>query len=143
MLWSNLEEVGKLFEPWEEFERMRRAFFRASAPSNGEFPAVNVWSSADSALVTTELPGVDPGEIDISVSGNTLTVKGEREPETLADGESYHRRERWYGKFSKAIDLPFNVQAEKVHAKFVRGILSIDLPRAESERPKKIEITSY
>ncbi len=141
MLWHDLEEMEtRLFDPWQEFERMRNAFFRASAPSNGEFPAVNLWSSAENAVVTTELPGVDPSAIDISVTGDVLTIKGSRTPEELKEGESYHRRERWYGQFSKTVELPFTVETEKVTAKFLNGVLRIELPRAESEKPKKIEI---
>jgi HSP20 family protein len=65
-----------------------------------------------------------------------------RKADELGDDESYHRRERWAGQFSKTIELPFNVQAEKVEAKFSKGILSITLPRAEAEKPKKIIIKS-
>lgn len=141
MLWNDLEEMErKLFDPWLEFDRMRKAFFRTQTPSNGEFPAVNVWSSAENAVVTTELPGVDPSAIDIAVTGDVLTIKGSRNPEELKDGESYHRRERWHGQFSKTVELPFNVQQDKVSAKFLNGVLRIELPRAESEKPKKIEI---
>ena len=119
---------------------MRRAFLRPPLPSNEEFPPVNVWLTADNAVVTTELPGVDASGIDISVSVKTLTLKGSRQPETTSEGESYHRRERWSGQFSKTIELPFNVQADRIHARFSKGVLSIELPRAEAEKPKKIEI---
>ncbi len=140
MLWTELEDrMERLFDPWQEFERMRRSFF-TPAPSRGDFPAVNVWVGADHAVLTTELPGLAHDAIEISVSGNTLTLKGSREPEKMGEDESYHRRERWYGQFSKTINLPFNVEADKVHATFSKGVLSIDLPRAESEKPRKIEI---
>lgn len=143
MLWHDLEEIERnLFDPWQEFERMRNAFFRATTPSNGEFPAVNIWSSAEKAVVTTELPGVDPSAIDISVTGSVLTIKGARMPEELKEGESYHRRERWYGQFTKTVELPFNAEMDKVSAKFLNGVLKIELPRAASEAPKKIEIKS-
>jgi len=140
MLWTNLEEFRKSTDPWEELERVRRAFSMAMAPSNGEFPAVNIWSSGDKAIVTTEVPGIEPEAIDISVAGKTLTLKGTRQPEELKEEESYHRKERWYGQFTKAIDLPFNVEADKVKARFSRGVLHIDLPRAEAEKPRRIEI---
>ena len=143
MLWSNLQNLERIWDPWEELERMRSSLFRPAGPShasNGEFPSVNVWSASDGVVITTELAGIEPSALDISVSGSTVTLKGARQPEELKEGESYHRRERWQGQFSKTIDLPFNVQVDKVKAKFSKGILYVELPRAEAEKPRKIEI---
>jgi HSP20 family protein len=139
MLWSDLERLMN-FDPWREFERFNRTLPRPAAPSTVEFPALNVWVGADRALVTTELPGVDKEAIDVSVSGNVLTLKGSRNPEELKEDESYHRRERWYGEFSKTLDLPFDIEVQKVEAKFSKGILTVTLPRAEAEKPRKISI---
>jgi len=121
---------------------MQRAFSRQVTPSTTEFPAVNVWVGGDTAVVTTELPGVDPKAIDISVVGRSLTLRGSREPEELKDNQSYHRRERWYGQFTKTLELPFDVESAKVEAKFGKGILSITLPRAEADKPRKITVKS-
>ena len=63
-------------------------------------------------MVTTELPGIDADAIDISVTGKTLVLKGSREPLEVKEGNSYHRRERWYGQFTKTIELPFAVEAK-------------------------------
>jgi len=142
MLWSDLESIGGLWDPWREFDRMQRALSRWSTPSSIEFPAVNVWVSGDTALVTTEIPGVDTGALDISVVGKSLTLRGSRVAEELKEGDSYHRRERWHGQFTKTIELPFTVEAGKVEAKFAKGILNIILPRAEAEKPKKISVKS-
>ena len=142
MLWSDLERFGRLVDPWRELERMQRAFSRRVTPSTTEFPAVNVWVGGDTAVVTTELPGVDPKAIDISVVGRSLTLRGSREPEELKDNQSYHRRERWYGQFTKTLELPFDVESAKVEAKFGKGILSITLPRAEADKPRKITVKS-
>jgi HSP20 family protein len=140
MLWSDLERIGRLWDPLGEFDRMQRALSRWTAPSAVEFPAVNVWVSADTALVTTEIPGVDPNALDISVVGKSLTLRGSRVADELKQGESYHRRERWYGQFTKTIELPFTVESGKVEAKFAKGILNITLPRAEAEKPRKISV---
>jgi HSP20 family protein len=142
MLWSDLERFDSIWNPWHELDPMARTLSRLVPPSKVEFPAVNVWLAENSALVTTEIPGVDPQAIDISVVGKSLTLRGSRHPEELREGESYHRRERWYGQFTKTIDLPFNVQADKVAARFSRGVLSIELPRAEAEKPRKITVKS-
>lgn len=142
MLWSEFERLGWPLDPWRDFERMRRAMTRWNAPTNVEFPAVNVWIAENSAVVTAELPGIDPGEIDISVVGKTVTIRGSRKPEEQKEGESYHRRERWQGQFTKTLEMPFNIESGKVDARFVKGVLSIALPRAEAEKPRKISVKS-
>ncbi len=139
MLMTNF---ARLLDPWDEFERMRQPFFSQTAPSNAEFPAFNVWVSGDDAIVTSELPGMDRGAIEISVVGKTLTVRGSRRFAELAEGESFHRKERWFGQFTKTFELPFSIDAEKVRAQLAGGVLEISLPRAEAERPRKIEIKS-
>ncbi|GAB4485120.1 MAG: Hsp20/alpha crystallin family protein [Thermodesulfovibrionales bacterium] len=141
MLWSDWERLGTWnLDPWREFERMRRSITRPFSAAAADFPAVNVWTSADAAIVTTEIPGIDPKDIDISVVGKTFTLKGSRRPQEAQEGETFHRRERWHGQFTRSFDLPFQIQADKVHARFSKGVLSIELPRAEAEKPRKIEI---
>jgi HSP20 family protein len=142
MLWTDFERFGRPIDPWRELERMSRALARATAPSEGEFPAVNLWVAADRATATMEIAGIDPKEIDISVAGKSLTVRGSRRPEETKEDEQYHRRERWYGQFSRSLELPFTVDADKVKAHYAKGVLSMDLPRAEAEKPRKIEIKS-
>lgn len=147
MLWTDgLGMFGRGLDPWSEFKRieneMNRVLSRYVSPSTSDFPAVNIWSDAEETMVTTEMPGLDTNSIDISVIGKTLVIKGNREPENPEEGSSYHRRERWYGQFTKAIELPFTIEANKVTAKFTNGILTIRLPRSEDEKPKKISIKS-
>lgn len=134
--------------PWRQIERMQREMdqllggFSAASRSRvaPSFPAINVWLSEEGAVVTAELPGVDAENIDISVVGETLTLTGSRQPAELAEGEKYHRRERGFGKFTRTFQLPFTVEADKVEAKFDKGILHIFLPRAEAEKPRKIAV---
>jgi HSP20 family protein len=147
MLWTTgLGRFGGGLSPWTDLERMEnemnRMLSRYAYPSSSDFPAFNIWGAPDQAVVTTEIPGIEPESIDISVAGSTLTVRGSREQEAAREGESYHRRERWYGKFSKTIELPFTIQADKVEARFAKGILSITLPRSEAEKPKKVMVKS-
>jgi HSP20 family protein len=142
MLWSDLERIGRLIDPWREFERVNRSLSRWVSPSTIEFPAVNVWVAGDTAVVTTELPGIDPNAIDISVVGKTLTLRGSRKPEEFKENESYHRRERWHGQFTKTIELPFDIDSGKVDAQYRKGILRITLPRAEADKPRKISVKS-
>ena len=141
MLWSDFERLGRFWDPWQDFERMRRSFVgNGGTSASVEFPAVNIWVTGDDALLTAEIPGVNPDTIELSVVGQSLTIRGERQSEKLTDGEMYHRQERWQGRFSKTIELPFAIESGKVNAKFTKGVLSVILPRAEAEKPKKIAV---
>jgi HSP20 family protein len=105
-----------------------------------EFPATNVWVSENSAVVTTEVPGIDPIALEISVVKDSLTLRGSRKAEELKEGEAYHRQERWNGQFTRTLELPFPVDADKVEARFAKGVLYISLPRAEADKPRKITV---
>ncbi len=132
--------------PWREMERLRREMNRLfSGVTSGTtvalgFPAMNVWTNEDGAVVTAELPGIDPKEIDISVNNDTLTVTGCRQPQEIPEDITYHRRERGCGRFSRSFQLPFQVEAGKVSAAFERGVLQITLPRAEADKPRRIAV---
>jgi len=142
MLLRELESIGSFLDPWKDFERMNRSFFRNSLSRSREFPLVNVWKDGNSATLTTEIPGLDKADIEITVVGRNITLKGSRTPEELSEGESYHRKERWYGKFSRTIEMPFVIDADKVSAQFKRGILNVHVERAEADKPRKISIKS-
>ena len=134
--------------PWREMSRLQREMNRllsgtsqwpglSGAPS---YPAMNVWTDQDGAVVTAEMPGINADDIDISVQEDTLTLRGNRAPDEVPEGGTYHRRERGAGQFTRSLQLPFQVEAGKVEASYAKGILSITLPRAEADRPKKITI---
>lgn len=137
MLWSD-----RVFDTLREIEGMRRALRRLDVPAAVEFPATNVWVSNDDAVVTTEIPGIDPNTLEISVVKDSLTLRGSRQAEELKEGETYHRQERWNGQFTKTLQLPFAVESGKVEARFSKGVLAIILPRAEAEKPRKILVKS-
>ena len=108
----------------------------------GTYPALNVWTNEDGLVLTAELPGFSPDDIDISVVGDSLTLSGERKADDVPEGTRYHRRERGYGKFSRTLQLPYTVEADGVEALFNNGILHVQLPRAEADKPKKITVKS-
>ncbi|MGC9522597.1 MAG: Hsp20/alpha crystallin family protein [Anaerolineae bacterium] len=124
-------EMNDLLTRWSTWPQLRMA------PS---FPAMNLWTSDEAAIVTAELPGFDPDEIDISVEDRTLTVTGSRAPEEIAEDATIHRQERSYGRFSRALRLPFEVEVDQVEATFTNGVLHISLPRSEQDRPRKITV---
>ena len=122
-----------------QFPRAARAFETPRRVASA-FPAMNIWINEDTAIVTARVPGVNLENIDISVKANTVTVAGARNPVELGDGETFLRRERRYGNFSRTFQLPFNVEADAVEATLEKGILQITLPRAEADKPKKIAV---
>lgn len=135
MLVPNFERLERLLDPWWEFRHL-------DTDSSNDYPVVNVWLNGDDAELTTELPGVKPEDIDISVVDKSVTLHGSRKADELHNEKLYHRRERWSGDFTKSIDLPFRVDAEKVNARFNKGVLYISLPRVEVDKPRKIKISS-
>ena len=147
MLLHRLTDTG-LLNSLREVENIRNRLNNlltletADQLASPAFPPINTWLSEEGAVVTAELPGISPEELDLNIVNDTLTVKGTREQEKLADGETMHRRERGSGQFSRTVQLPFKIEADKVEARFSKGILEIKLPRAESEKPKKITIHS-
>lgn len=134
--------------PVREMERLRREVDRlfsqvptgmelATAPS---YPPMNVWLNEDSVLVTAELPGCRSDNLEVSVVNDTLTLSGSRVAEDLPEGAIYHRRERGCGRFTRTFQLPFRIEAGQVQAHFEKGVLQVTLPRAEDDKPKKIQI---
>ncbi len=132
---------------WREMDRLQRDMNRLfnqyyptqlrTAPS---YPAINIWTNENGQFVSAEMPGVRVDDIDISVNGDKLTISGERDSDEFSENAHFHRKERGFGKFSRTIQLPFAVDAEKVEASFKDGVLNITLPRIEAEKPKKITI---
>jgi len=135
-VWKEMDELQR------ELNQVFNNFYPNRMRTAGGYPAMNVWANEDSVLITAEVPGVNPKEIDISVLGDTLTLNGVRNPVELPEGARYHRRERGYGKFTRTIKLPYTADVKKVDAKFKNGVLNITLPRAEADKPLKIAVKS-
>ena len=140
--WNHSDDP--FWRPWQDFFRFSGAFDDpwARSWSRSSKPHLNVWTSPEAAVVTVQLPGVDPAALDLSLEGKTLTLRGERTPLELGDGESAPRRERAFGPFARTVELPFEVENDAVSASYEHGVLAVTLPRAESNKPKKIAIAS-
>jgi len=145
------------WRPWDEFREMERrldemfrhplltlrhppAWWRVPTAELGWMPALEVYEKDDKFVVRAELPGMKKEDIDISIVGDTLTIRGERKAESEVKDEDYYRCEMCYGKFSRAITLPSAIQADKVEASYQNGILEIVLPKAIEAKPKKVEV---
>ncbi len=126
-----------------EMEQIFHGFFD-DAPEFGvvggrTLPPLNVWEDDGNLYVEAELPGVSMSDIEIFVSGDELTVKGERKASTEEDA-AWHRRERGAGTFSRAIRLPVEIDTEKVEANLTNGVLLITLPKSPASRPRRIDV---
>jgi HSP20 family protein len=128
-------------DPFALMRRLNDGLDQAWAPAASRgFPAVNIWQGADSTAVTAVLPGMEPGDIEIQVKEDLLAISGERKPPETGEDASWHRRERAYGRFSRAIQLPYRVDPEKVEARFRDGVLEVELHRPEEDKPRRIDI---
>jgi len=104
-------------------------------------PALEVFEKEDKFVVKVELPGMKEEDIDVSVSDDTLTIKGERKSESEVNEESYYCCERSYGSFFRSIALPSTVDAEKIEASYENGVLEVNLTKAAEVKPKKIAVS--
>jgi len=106
------------------------------------YPAVNLYGNNEKLVLTSEVPGVSLDDLDIKIHGRTLTLKGKRDALELSEGECFTCHERGHGEFSRSITLPYLVESDKVEAGYDKGVLRIELPRAEKEKPKKIKVAA-
>lgn len=104
------------------------------------YPPMNVWSSEDGILIDAELPGIDPKDVDISVMGDELTLRGRIQAQEAGKGEVFHRRERPTGEFTRTLQLPFRAAADSVKATYRNGVLRVTVPRGEEDKPKRIAV---
>lgn len=102
--------------------------------------ALDVIENPDEFLVKASIPGINPDDLDITFSNNTLTIKGEIKEDKEFEQAQYHVRERRYGSFSRSISLPAGIQSDQITADYENGVLKLHLPKAEEVKPKRIQI---
>ena len=137
--WSDLvslrDAMDRLFE--ESFVRPRAGWL---APLSDGGLAVDMYETDDEVVVKTAVPGVKSEDIDVSITGDVLTIKGETKTEEKVERANYIRQERRYGAFSRSLSLPSTVVADKATAEFENGMLTLTLPKAEEVKPKTIQV---
>jgi HSP20 family protein len=144
MEWRPFREISRLRR---EMDRLWDDYFgagrRGLRPLQAEFaPAVDIKETDTEIVVKAEVPGIDAKDINISVAGDVLTIKGEKKSEREEKEENYHLVERSYGSFSRSLGLPAAVDLDKVEAKYEKGVLTVTCPKKEAAKPKAIEIKS-
>jgi HSP20 family protein len=142
MEWRPFREVSRLRREmdrlWDDYFGPGRQAFK---PMEMEFaPAVDVKETADKVVIKAEVPGIDAKDINISITGDVLTIKGEKKSEREEKEENYHVVERSYGSFSRSLVLPAAVEVDKIEAGYDKGVLTVTCPKKEEVKPKAIEI---
>ncbi|MGH8065191.1 MAG: Hsp20/alpha crystallin family protein [Candidatus Entotheonellia bacterium] len=139
------------WRPFEDFSTLRREMDRLLEHFFGEpsgegrpvgrwTPRTNVTETKDSLTITAELPGLEAKDVDVAISGDMLTIKGEKKQEKEEKDEHHHMVERTYGAFSRMVRLPAPVAADKIKAAFKNGVLTVTLPKTEEAKPKAIPV---
>lgn len=141
-----LQEIENSWDPWRQLDQIQDALAQTlwdgRARSATLYPMLNAWTNDHEAIVRAVVPGMDPEKLEIQVVGDLLTLRGQRESEALQENQTWLRRERPSGTFSRSLQLPFHVDSDRVSARARNGILTITLPRAEQEKPRKIAVKS-
>jgi len=121
---------------------MARRFpsLRAFAQFGESSPAVDMYDNKNEIVVKAEVPGVDKDDLNISISDNMLTIKGETKKEEETKEEDYYYSERSYGSFMRVLNLPAKVNEKKIKASFKDGVLEIHMPKAAESKPKDIKV---
>jgi len=126
----------------EEMENLLDFAFRGKSNENSWMPRMNVSETEASFKVTVELPGLQPEDVTVELEDGELSISGEFERETKAEGKSFHRLERRSGKFRRVLAVPESVDAEQIDADLENGVLTVLLRKAEKVKAQRIDVTT-
>jgi len=139
--WVGAREIGDI---QSEVNRLFDTFFGRSAqgalPERSWVPGADMYETKDELVIKVDLPGMTEKDVQVSITGDLLSLKGQRiEPEAVKP-EQYFRAERWTGRVERTFQLPIPVQADNVRASYRDGVLTVTLPKVEAVKPKEIKI---
>jgi HSP20 family protein len=142
--WPGMDWRNELDRMRKDMERLASGLVRGHLREGGAgvFPLVNLTEDNENFYLRAELPGIKAEDLEISVTGNSITLSGERKIPNENESATYHRREREAGRFSRNITLPDRIDNEKIEAESKNGVLTVTLPKAEETKPRKIDIKS-
>lgn len=131
------DAIDRLFE--ESF--LRPGFF-----GTGESPAstlpLDIYETEDMVVVKATVPGIKPADIEVTITGDLLTIKGEFKAEEKTEKHSYLRQERRYGSFCRQVGLPVNINSDQAKATFEHGVLTLEMPKIEAVKPKTVKVVT-
>jgi HSP20 family protein len=140
------------WDPFGEMIEMRgatdRAFYHGLMrpwrlvgwENGGTYVPLDIYETDEELVVKASLPGIKPEDVDVSIHGDTLSIKGEFKAEEETKKSSYHRQERRFGSFHRAFTLPTEIDSDKAGAVFEHGVLTLTMPKAEAARPRTIKV---
>lgn len=143
------------WEPFRDFVTLRQAMdhlfedamvspgrtWDPASQRGGHLP-LDIYTTQDAIVVRAAIPGVNPDDVEITIEGSAVTIRGEAKPEQVADGATWLVQEQRFGSFARTVDLGLSVQADKADAKFENGVLTLTVPKAEEIKPKIIKVKS-
>lgn len=147
--WRRNQPQQQQLSPLGDVQRLFDRFFNVNLPFGGmpvgydaysAFPALNVSDEGNAVLVQAEVPGLDADDLEITVEGDLLTIRGEKKAEREEKQENYYYAERSFGSFVRRVELPSSVDSNKAEAKLDRGILSLRLPKVEAAMSRTIKV---
>jgi HSP20 family protein len=141
-LMSIQNDLSRLFDRTMSGEgQSGRELATGSSMAAGSWaPALDVYETEDKIELRLDLPGIDPENVDLTVEDSTLTVSGTREFRREDSEENFRRVERRFGSFTRSLGLPATADAERIQATFDKGVLTVEVPKREEAKPKRIEI---
>jgi len=138
---NQFDPVSDLLSLQSEIDRFfRNPAFSLGPSGYGAYPLVNIFEEPEGVVIIAEVPGIDPAQLSVVGQGNTLTISGERTRGEVKDLKGYHRRERRFGKFSRSIQLPSDLDLNTTSASYRAGVLSVRVQKAESAKPRQITV---
>lgn len=135
-LFSINNEMSRLFDNW-----YRPARYRAEGENLDWAPVVDILEADEHVEIRAEIPGLSEKDVQVSVTDDVLTLRGEKTQESGENGQKYHRVERSYGRFQRSFTLPANLNPADIKAKFTNGVLTVSIPKAKEVQPKEIQIS--
>jgi HSP20 family protein len=127
-------DINRLFDSFFPGQELSKGTEAWEQPLTHYHPKIDVMETDREVRVQAELPGMEEKDVEVLLSNDTLTLKGEKKAEVEEKGKTYYRLERSYGTFHRTIELPAEVQADKVEASFKKGVLTVTLPKSERAR---------
>lgn len=137
---SQLIKWAPFLEPFEDMDKMFSEIMPANKGMAGFMPAVDVYEDKNNVIVETQLAGVDPEKVDISIENDVLIIKGESEKKSEVEDQNYYRKEIKRGSFYRSVPLPAHVLGDKASAAAEDGVLKVSIPKAAEMKPRRIEI---
>lgn len=125
---------------WDPFQEMAPQRWRGSEDRLVFAPAFDVKEGRDAYVFKADLPGFREQDVDINITGNRLTVSGQRESEHVEDTDTFYCSERSYGSFTRSFTLPDGINADQIHAELQSGVLTVQVPKAQEAQPKRIAL---